>query len=1199
MSRLDFFYRLKRLPGFLWVRYNSVWIGSELQKYRIKIDDQTNLAGVLFIKRIAVFLLIVLTSFNLVSICAQPYPVTFYIPLPEGDIRNTLDGINSATGNDITTVISLVTIEGNAVLVYDHWEDGYEADINNPIQASTLVFGDNNPANGDLSTPPAGLSCFPICPAGDAPLSVGLILTFKNTMSAFPTRGNSPLFFDGKDRISSNRSLSLSRAAWSPTPGTVLAGAVEVVDTSAYGLCFVAPVGENTADQFSMFQRTDFYVMAAEDNTLVTIDVNGPTAGGGIMMMTLNQGQGYTVSNVLEGATIKATKPVQAHLITGDVGANYESRWFTLYPLDFADQTYYNPVASASTNDLTSVFLYNPTTNPLNVNYNTLSGSGSFMIPVMTSYRFDMPIGSGARFSGDGNFFAVAVVDSDAGGNLTHDWGLTLFPENYLTSSVVVGWGPGADDISGPAGPDANYSPVWVIAAQPTTIYVDWDGNPTTGALTDPNGKKYDQDFSVSAYQSLRLFDNVNNDNDQTGARIYTVDGTKIAAAWGQDPSVSVAGNPAFDLGTSISPSLVLESFKKAQLVDDDMDGLLDPGESIIYRVIVRNLSQRTVSMVTVEDMLPTDDVTYVVMSTTRYSSNPLFNNISVPDSGSTPFPLDEGGITLMHLEGGQTDTIEYEVSASFTMGIPDVVINNAMVNTGESIFNIDVEVPVDNSFNPCSVDFYTDNTFSSITFNYEPNNTLYLQVNIPYLINGGAVNLVLENTDNGDFETVTLTETPASSGIYQGSLTSSNSSGGGQENGILLAILGHSISATYTNTQYANTCSAMAIMTPPVQIKPLYLSDSLVGQGLDRTIPWDATAAITAELFPGGGPVIIGNTTSDEIEDDDNNFSVSHETMAGDGRLMLVGISYIDNATNSRQVNTVTYGPALQSLSRVGSIVRNADGTRPVTELWSLVDPDVGMGDLAVTWNEAHESKVVGVMTFNNVDQSTPLGNPSSATGDDPDDPSILISSAMDELVFDVVTWSNNWGLSAGPDQTEQWNLQVDPSGGSDDLTGAASTQSGASMVTMSWNEHRDPWAQIAVAIKPVAGNPTESFTQLPTMCQDFELIAGTTVTATLYLNILTGSMPATPSITGVLKANGSLIANLSNASFTGGILTLAGVVASDDTVSAGQAVSLEVTTAQAGVTFEIEYDVLNKPSRIDLPTTSVISIDALALYD
>ena len=53
---------------------------------------------------------------------------------------------------------------------------------------------------------------------------------------------------------------------------------------------------------------------------------------------------------------------------------------------------------------------------------------------------------------------------------------------------------------------------IWVIAENATTIYVDWDGNPTTGANTDQNGNKYDQSFSVSAYQSIRLYDNVNND---------------------------------------------------------------------------------------------------------------------------------------------------------------------------------------------------------------------------------------------------------------------------------------------------------------------------------------------------------------------------------------------------------------------------------------------------------------------------------------------------------------------------------------------------------------------------------------------------------------------------------------------------------------------------------------------------------------
>nr|HQU52771.1 hypothetical protein [Saprospiraceae bacterium] len=352
-----------------------------------------------YVKSVMIITLFWVFGFVRTPILAQTYPVTFYVPLPEGEIRNTLYAINSATGNSITSVISLVTIEGNAVIVYDQWEDGYEADINNPVQSTTLVFGDGNPANGDLATPPSGLSCFPLCPAGDGPLPVGLILTFKNTMNAVPTRGNTPILFDGKDRISSNRSLSISRAAWSPTPGTVLAGAVEVVDTSAYGLSFVAPVGQNTANQYSMFERTDFYIMAAQNGTQVTIDVNGPAMAGGISTVTLNQGQGYCATQVLEGATIVATKPIQAHLITGDVGASYESRWFTLYPLDFADKVYYNPVASASNDDPTAVFLYNPNAAVISVNYNTTTGSGSFNIPAMQSYRFNVPVNSGVKFS--------------------------------------------------------------------------------------------------------------------------------------------------------------------------------------------------------------------------------------------------------------------------------------------------------------------------------------------------------------------------------------------------------------------------------------------------------------------------------------------------------------------------------------------------------------------------------------------------------------------------------------------------------------------------------------------------------------------------------------------------------------------------------------------------------------------------------
>ncbi|MBK6902404.1 MAG: DUF11 domain-containing protein [Saprospirales bacterium] len=688
-----------------------------------------------------------------------------------------------------------------------------------------------------------------------------------------------------------------------------------------------------------------------------------------------------------------------------------------------------------------------------------------------------MPINSGARFASTADFFALVMVDSDASNNQTHDWGMALLPENYITSSVVVGWGPGADDISGPVGPDGNYSPVWVMTAAPATIYVDWDGDPSTGPFTDPNGKKYDQSFSLSAYQSIRLYDTVNGDNDQTGARIYTVDGTKIAAAWGQDPSVAVAGNPALDIGTAVPPSLVLQAYKTAEIDDHDNDELLDDGESIIYRIIVQNLSQRSASVVDVEDIIPAN-MDYVPGTTVRYSSDPLYDNTPIPDNANptTLFPLDEGGILLMNLAGGQVDTIEFEMLASFfpltPPNLPDEILNSASIIQNGNQFFPEVEVQVDNNFTGCSLEFYSDNTYTTTATGYLENGTLYIQATIPYLLNGGTVQAVVDNTNNGDQETITLTETPPGSGIYRGSLATSISSGGGQEDGTLLALAGHSVEASYTNNAYNNSCDDNVAMTVPSETKQLYLSDSLNVDGMDRILPWDGAAASTSLLSVGGGggtcgPPVVANTSSNSTSTNSNSFSVSHQTLAGDNRLMLVGISYVDNASNTRQVNTVTYGA--QNLTQVG-ISRNTTGD-VVTEVWSLMAPTVGTTNVTVTWNESHNAKVVGVMTFTNVDQTTPLGTPSTGIGN-ASAPSLVISSATDEIVFDAVSWANDGlGVSPGGGQTERWDHDEDVTG--TDLTGAASTETGAASVTMSWSDENIEWAHIAFAIKPFPMHP------------------------------------------------------------------------------------------------------------------------------
>ncbi len=129
----------------------------------------------------------------------------------------------------------------------------------------------------------------------------------------------------------------------------------------------------------------------------------------------------------------------------------------------------------------------------------------------------------------------------------------------------------------------------------------------------------------------------------------------------------------------------------------------------------------------------------------------------------------------------------------------------------------------------------------------------------------------------------------------------------------------------------------------------------------------------------------------------------------------------------------------------------------------------------------------------------------------------------------------------------------------------------------------------------------PTTTFTQIPTMCAPLSLPAGGTVGATLYLSNINGTMPNDPSITAVLKYGATTFATLTGPTYTSGtnLLTFTGTLGSAVTIPANEAIVLEVTTAQTGVNFTIDYDSSTKPSRIDLPATTVISVNSLAVYD
>ena len=626
--------------------------------------------------------------FSQATFAANPPPVqTFYVPLPENQIFNALTSIfpgNSVCGyssstpnvqNPINTYVSIATIGDGTVIYYDHWEDGFEADISNPTQTTTEIWGDNNGSNGL----PPGFS--------DDTINAGDVIVLDNQVDTNTLQ--SVIDFDGGDKFAASKTIAVTRAAWATGSSTLLAGAVEVYDTNNWGANFEVPVGEDITS-VSMFEYTSLVVMAAKDGTVVNIDADGN--GAVETTVTLNEGESYHVNGgVNAGATVNASAPVQADLITGNYCASYESRWFTLFPTEQWSDSYYSPVGTPSFAP-TAVFLYNPGPNSITIEWETVTGpQSSITLLAGATDRRDVPDNSGAHFyTIDGTLFmAIAAVDSDIS-SATHDWGFALIPEDVLTQQVLIGWGPGHDPLFASS---ENSSPVWVTPVLadggngPINVCVDFNGD--GGPETDPGGGGYDKLLTLNKLVSQRIYDP---DGDQTGMLLYVCDDSraKIAAAWGQDPNEASPGNPAIDVGTTIPPLPALVAGKDVEVANDaDGDGQPSPGDTFLYTIVVQNISLFPILDVVIRDTVPLH--TKYVVNSTRFDNGTTVTPI--PDNGATPFPLDEGGVNLGALPAKRSFSITFQVTVdSFLPADVDTIVNQAVINTVDEELKPEVE---------------------------------------------------------------------------------------------------------------------------------------------------------------------------------------------------------------------------------------------------------------------------------------------------------------------------------------------------------------------------------------------------------------------------------------------------------------------------------------------------------------------------
>ncbi|MFZ1754372.1 MAG: hypothetical protein WBO46_11505, partial [Caldilineaceae bacterium] len=760
---------------------------------------------------------------------------TYFVPLPEQQTQISLTGIDTRNqvGTVIDSVISIVATGNGTVVYYDHWEDGYELNMANPTQSTTQIWGDGNPANGNAASPSVcGTAC-----AGDI-INSGAVIALRNNVSL--PRNSGTILYDGRDKVGSTQAVSVSRAEWAVEPGPVLAGAVEVLSVAKYGTTYEMPVGQKLSSN-QMFEYSALFVMAGSDDTACTFKGAG---------FNLSAGQNYhKAGGVNAGDRLVCDKPVQAHLITGDVGSNYEARWFTLVPDAQWGSSYFAPVGTTATSNPADVWIYNPSdVSSIAVTVDTLSGSSSVTVGANSAVRVQMPVNSGAHlYTANGaNFFAIGTVDSgqSSAANQSHDWGYSLVPESHLTQMAMVGWGPGSSDGT------QNGSPIWVMATKATTLYIDYDGRDTT-CPSSIDGTCYDVALSLSALQSRTVYDS-SGDKDQTGMRLFTVDGTLITAAWGQDPAVANPGNPFLDMGTTVLPlpRAVLE--KTAGLLsDNDGDGKVDPFvDTLVFTITLRNSGVVPVASVVVSDTFSAN-LTYV-------NGTAKMNGAALSDDfvGATRFPLDEGGIVINSLDVDESAVFVY----STTVGNTGQVNNSAQSTYSQKKISVQVDVPVDQgNLTACSVDFITALSGTSASA-YLANGTVFVRLTDGDKNTTGSQDVVavsVRNPSTNDRETVSLTETTGSSGVFEGSVPSSTTGGQSVEDGTLYALLSQSLSVSFTDTLYGDTCTDATPPTivAPSQTKVLYLSEP--GQGLDRMDPaatGDNTASTSALLGTGSG---------------------------------------------------------------------------------------------------------------------------------------------------------------------------------------------------------------------------------------------------------------------------------------------------------------------------------------------------------
>ncbi|MCF8245313.1 MAG: DNRLRE domain-containing protein, partial [Saprospiraceae bacterium] len=356
----------------------------------------------------------------------------------------------------------------------------------------------------------------------------------------------------------------------------------------------------------------------------------------------------------------------------------------------------------------------------------------------------------------------------------------------------------------------------------------------------------------------------------------------------------------------------------------------------------------------------------------------------------------------------------------------------------------------------------------------------------------------------------------------------------------------GSAITATFT--QDPVLCSSLEMPTGGDVTVNTYLSNVVGGTS---SITAASTSSGSSASVPSGGTL-----------------SFSHTPGTGTNRLLLVSVAVgntgVSDETAPGTVTGVTFGGTSMTLE-----MTVYSGVAVRSYIYSLLNPSASpAANVVITIGTKTSGVVASATTFDGVDQATPLGTPVSfAESGYVYSISGNVSSATGELVYSTAAVDEysgtQQGISAASGQTELWN-----NSGFNYVSSASSTKPGASSVGLTYDflDYEDA-CMAAVSIKPATSS----------------------------------SMPANPDISAVLKYGTTTFATLTNPTYDSGtgLMTWSQTLSGSVLIPTGEAISMEVTNNEPGISFKIDYDSQTKPSKIELPVTPFIDITSYAVYD